>query len=393
MTTTSTAATTLRIGLGCGPVLQVSVDKSIELAVEHAVYVRGLLAGAMVLYQFVRVKYVGADLRPPLDLGLLTALRGDLLFPLLAFELEEPRPQDPHGHLTVLMLAALVLALGDDARGEVRDPYRRVGLVDVLAAGPRGPVGVHLEVLFVDLDLDGLAQDGRDGDGGEAGVPPRTGVEGADPDETMYPALGFMVSIASPSSYSPAKSLATSCSSSTRSPRSSSSSTSGSRSPSSSASSSSSPESERRSRKPSRSSILPCTREKRADTALASSGSSQKLGRLMSSPSSSASLRSPSTSKNASSSARRPCSSEVLSFSSVNDPPRLRTRAAARPAVRDTSCISCRCHTDRDRCVRSCARSCAGSWDAGSVLHLRRCRRAAASPPRAARCSLRDRYR
>src|SRR5215211_8705388 len=190
MTTTSTAATTLRIGLGCGPVLQVSVDKSIELAVEHAVYVRGLLAGAMVLYQFVRVKYVGADLRPPLDLGLLTALRGDLLFPLLAFELEEPRPQDPHGHLTVLMLAALVLALGDDARGEVRDPYRRVGLVDVLAAGPRGPVGVHLEVFFVDLDLDGLAQDGRDGDGSEAGVPPRAGVEGADPDETVHAALG-----------------------------------------------------------------------------------------------------------------------------------------------------------------------------------------------------------
>ena len=67
--------------------------------------------------------------------------------------------------------------------------------------------------------------------------------------------------------------------------------TSGSNSPSSSASSMSSPESERLAFSPSRSSTLPCTREKRADMALASSGSSQKPGRLMSSPSSSASVR------------------------------------------------------------------------------------------------------
>src|SRR5215212_6293837 len=136
------------------------------------------------------MEYVGADLRSPLDLGLLPALRGDLLLPLLAFELEEPSPQNAQGDLTVLVLAALVLALRHDARREVRDPDRRVRLVDVLAAGPRGPVGIHLEVFLVDLDLDGLADDGRDGDGGEAGVPPCAGVERADPDEPMHPALG-----------------------------------------------------------------------------------------------------------------------------------------------------------------------------------------------------------
>ena len=52
------------------------------------------------------------------------------------------------------MLAALVLTLRDDARGQVRDADRRVGLVDVLTARPRGPVGVYLEILLVDLDLD-----------------------------------------------------------------------------------------------------------------------------------------------------------------------------------------------------------------------------------------------
>src|SRR5919112_1602244 len=64
--------------------------------------------------------------------------------------------------------------------------------------------------------------------------------------ESTPPAPEFMVSMASPSSYSPAKSLATSCSSSTCSTRLSSSLTSGSRSPSSSASSRSSSEPERR---------------------------------------------------------------------------------------------------------------------------------------------------
>src|SRR5918998_1842444 len=178
------------IALGHGPVLQVSVDEGIEVALEHAVHVRRLLAGAMVLYELVRVEHVGPDLRTPLDIGLLPALCGDLLLPLLALEFEEPRPEDPHGHLTVLVLAALVLALRHDARREVRDPDGRIGLVDVLTAGPRGPVGIYLEIFLLDLDLDGLADDGRDGDGGETGVPPRAGVERADPDETVHPALG-----------------------------------------------------------------------------------------------------------------------------------------------------------------------------------------------------------
>src|SRR5215218_9279824 len=152
MTTTaaSMAPTTLRIALGRGSVLQVSVDKSVEVAVEHAIHVRRLLARTVVLYELVGVEYVRPDLRAPLDLGLLPALRCDLLLPLLAFELEEPRTQHAHGHLAVLVLAALVLALGYDARREVRDPDRRVGLVDVLAAGSRGPVGIHLEVFLLD---------------------------------------------------------------------------------------------------------------------------------------------------------------------------------------------------------------------------------------------------
>src|SRR5215207_6111705 len=184
---TSTAAMTLRMVLGSSPILQVSVDKTIEVAVENPVHVRGLFARTVVLHELVRMEHVGPDLGSPFDLGLLSALRGDLL---LALQLEEPGPQHTHRHLTILMLATLVLALGDDARREMRDPDCRVGLVDVLAAGPGGPVSIHLEILLLDLDLDGLADDRRDGYRGEAGVPPCAGVERADPDEAVHPALG-----------------------------------------------------------------------------------------------------------------------------------------------------------------------------------------------------------
>src|SRR4029450_12382756 len=114
----------------------------------------------MVLDELVRMEDVGPDLGAPFDLGLFPALRGDLLLPLLALELEESRPQDPHRHFPVLVLAPLVLALGNDARGEVRDPDRGIGLVDVLPPSPGGPVRVDLEVLLLDLDLYRLAHHG-----------------------------------------------------------------------------------------------------------------------------------------------------------------------------------------------------------------------------------------
>src|SRR5829696_7292751 len=133
---TSTAARTPRMSLCRGPVLQISVDESVEVTVEYPIHVRRLLACAVVLDELVRVKNVGPDLRSPLDLGLLPTLSGDLLLPLLALQLEEPRPQDPQGDLAVLVLAPLVLALRHDTRRQVCDPDRRVRLVDVLPASP-----------------------------------------------------------------------------------------------------------------------------------------------------------------------------------------------------------------------------------------------------------------
>src|SRR5918992_3633330 len=187
MTETIRASSTTRAGgrrlrtmLGDGPALQVGVDKVVEATVEDPVHVGGLLSGAQVFDELVGVEDVGADLGPEPHLRLLPALRGDLTLSLLALELEEASPQDPHCYLAVLVLAPLVLALHHDAGRQVCDPDRRVGLVDMLPARPGSPVGVDLEVLLLYLDLYPIVYNRSDSDRGEARVPPRRGVERAD---------------------------------------------------------------------------------------------------------------------------------------------------------------------------------------------------------------------
>ena len=72
----------------------------------------------------------------------------------------------------------------------VRDPHGRVGLVDVLAAGARGAVGVDLEVVVVDLDVAGLLDDGRDLDARERRLAAVGGVERRQPHEPVHALLG-----------------------------------------------------------------------------------------------------------------------------------------------------------------------------------------------------------
>ena len=100
----------------------------------------------------------GPDLAAP--------FRGDRRLLLFLGALEEPRLEHAHGLRTVLDLRALVLARHDETARQVGDPYRRVGRVDTLAAGARGPVDVDPEILLLDLHVDvlGLRQH-RDRDG------------------------------------------------------------------------------------------------------------------------------------------------------------------------------------------------------------------------------------
>jgi hypothetical protein len=69
-------------------------------------------------------------------------------------------------------------------------PHRRVGLVDVLAAGARGAVRVDLEVVVLDHELAGLLDHRRDLDAGEGGLAAVGGVERGQPHEPVHALLG-----------------------------------------------------------------------------------------------------------------------------------------------------------------------------------------------------------
>jgi hypothetical protein len=76
------------------------------------------------------------------------------------------------------VLGAVVLALHDDAGGNMRQAHRRVGLVDVLTAGARGAVGVGAHVGRVDGDVDAVVDFREDEDAGERGMPARIRIVG-----------------------------------------------------------------------------------------------------------------------------------------------------------------------------------------------------------------------
>src|SRR5690606_8016238 len=87
-----------------------------------------------------------------------------------AFLVADARGQHGQRLGLVAVLAAVVLALGDDAGGDVRDAHGRIGLVDVLAASAAGAVGVDAQVGRVDLHLFGLVGLGEHGHRAGAGV-------------------------------------------------------------------------------------------------------------------------------------------------------------------------------------------------------------------------------
>src|SRR3546814_2788291 len=113
---------------------------------------------------------VVADLAAPAYVGLVRFERVALDVALLHFQLVQLRRQHLHRGVAVLVLAAACLA-GDHGIGrDVGDAHRRLGLVDMLAAGTRGPVHVGPQVGRVDVDLDAVVDFRRDDTRGEAGV-------------------------------------------------------------------------------------------------------------------------------------------------------------------------------------------------------------------------------
>ena len=110
-----------------------------------------------------------------LGFGLGLGLRLFLAFLQLGFI--KAGLQHFHGAGAVLVLRALVLALDHDFGRQVGNPDRAVGGIDVLAAGPRCPVGIHPQVVFINFNFNFFVNHRVDPDAGKAGVAAGVGIK------------------------------------------------------------------------------------------------------------------------------------------------------------------------------------------------------------------------
>src|SRR5262249_13990073 len=124
------------------------------------------VVGQAALWKIIRTDALAAVAGADLQAARLGLGRG-LLRALLV---EQARLEQRQRAGAVLVLAALVLALDDDAGRQVRDADRRVGLVDVLAASAGGAERVDLEVGIAQLDVLDLVHFRQDRDGRRRGV-------------------------------------------------------------------------------------------------------------------------------------------------------------------------------------------------------------------------------
>ena len=126
---------------------KIGIEKALDVAVQHALEVAHVVAGAGVLDALIGMQEVVANLRAEAGLGLFLVLGGLRGFAFFFFQPGQPGPQHLERRGPVLVLRALVLALHDDVRGQVREADGARGLVDVLAAGAAGPKHILANVL------------------------------------------------------------------------------------------------------------------------------------------------------------------------------------------------------------------------------------------------------
>ena len=79
--------------------------------------------------------------------------------------------------------------------GKVGDAHRRIGRVDVLAAGARRAIGVDAHIGLADLDLDRIVDDRIDPDAGERRVAARVAVIGRDAHQPVHAGFGLQPAI------------------------------------------------------------------------------------------------------------------------------------------------------------------------------------------------------
>ena len=103
----------------------------------------------------------------PADIG-FGVLQGDgLVFAAFDFRFKQFGTQHVPRHRAVAMLRAVLLTFDDGVGRNMRQSHRRLGLVNVLAAGTARTHDVGANVLLVDLDLDAIVYHRKHNDAGK----------------------------------------------------------------------------------------------------------------------------------------------------------------------------------------------------------------------------------
>ena len=180
----------VRLVVGPAPP-QVSLDETHQVTVEDRLDVSDLVVGAQIFDHLIRLHHIASNLTAPCGLSLIASNLLEMGEPILTGSFGQLRPKHGHCPSLVLELGALVLTLDDDAGRDMGDTDRRIGGVDVLAAGTLRTVGVDPEIVVLDLDVALIAHVWHNIDTCKRGLPPCVGIERTDSDQTMDASLRF----------------------------------------------------------------------------------------------------------------------------------------------------------------------------------------------------------
>ena len=174
---------------------QIFFHKGIEVAVEHALGVGGLVARAHILDEFVGMEHIGAYLGAPLYLFLLPLELRLLLAALLELDVVKTALEDSEGILAVVLLAAGLGIFDLNARGDMPHAHAGFDFVDVLPAVASAAEGVPFDVGGIDLDVDGVVHERIDKDAAEGGLPLALGIERRNAHEPVHARFGLEIAV------------------------------------------------------------------------------------------------------------------------------------------------------------------------------------------------------
>src|SRR5690606_17252254 len=130
---------------------EIGIEKPLDLSIHNTMKTAHVVPGSGVFDALIGVQEVVADLRTEAYFGLGLVLLCLLAFAAFLLDAGQTRAKHLPGLGPVIVLAAFILALHHNARGDMGQADGAVGLVDVLSAGTTSAERVDANIVLVDI--------------------------------------------------------------------------------------------------------------------------------------------------------------------------------------------------------------------------------------------------